>query len=159
MRVVFERVTNKLDPGIKKERSISDTASKLAEDILSGMRLKGNAVRSLTRAGGSNRKGLIILYLPESVRAEVRRIFDLSMEPSEFAIQCKSGKNTDDAMVTLVTIGFSNGGNVIDSIDDWLIEEPIDGREVDTILRSNKLDYALKQISEVLKDIRGRQRS
>ncbi len=157
MRVTVEKVTNKLNPGIVRDRSVSDTSSKLANDILSGMKLKGNVVRSLTRAGGSNRKGIIILYLPESVRAEVRRIFDLSIEPSEFIIQCKSGRDAMGSPLTIVTIGFSTGGNVIDSIDDWLIEEPIDGREVETILRSRKLDYALDQLSDVMKDIRGRQ--
>ena len=121
------------------------------------MKLKGNAVRSLTRAGGNNRKGIIVLYLPESVRADVRRTFDLSVEPSEFIIQCKSGKDDKEAPITVVTIGFSTGGNVIDSIDDWLVEEPLDGREVDTILKSRKLNYALNQLSDIMKDIRGRQ--
>lgn len=157
MRVTVEKVTNKLNPGISKDRSVSDASSKLANDILSGMKLKGNAIRSLTRAGGDNRKGVVVLYLPESVRTDVRRIFDLSREPSEFIIQCKSGKDTEGSPLTIVTIGFSNGGNVIDSIDDWLIEEPIDGKEVATILSSRKLKYALDQLSDIVKDIRGRQ--
>ena len=157
MKVVIEKAVNKIDPSITKDRSVSQDVDKLASDILAGMKLKGNTVRSLTRAGGANRKGIIVLYIPESVRANVRRMFDLSREPSEFIIQCKSGRDTEGNQVVLVTLGFATGGNVIDSIDNWLIEEPRDGKEVETILRSKKLEYTLKQLEDVFSNIRGRQ--
>ena len=158
MKRVSEKASNRIDPSIIKSRSLTEDSAKLANDILSGMKLKGDAVRSLTRSGGNNRKGTIILYLPESVRSDVRKIFDLSKEPSEFIIQCKSGKDTNDNLVTLVTLGFASGGNVIDSIDDWVIEEPRDGKEIETILRSKKLAFALRQLEEVVRDIRGHQK-
>jgi hypothetical protein len=158
MRITVERISNGLAPNINKSRSITADADKLAKDILSELKEKGEAVKSLARMGGDNRKGVIIVGLPESVRNEVRRNFDLSQEPSEFVIQCKSGKNTEGEDVILVTVGFTTGSQVTDALENWLIEAPIDGTEARTVASSRKLDYILKQLADILKDLRGRQR-
>ena len=158
MKITVEKISNGLAPNITKSRSITNDADKLAKEILSELKEKGDAVKSLARMGGDNRKGVIIVYLPEVVRNEVRRNFDLSQEPSEFVIQCKSGKNTENEDVILVTLGFTTGSHVVDALENWLIESPIDGTEARTVASSRKVDYTLKQLAEILKDIRGRQK-
>ena len=158
MRVTVEKISNGLKKDVSKDRSITDKANELSSEILSELKEKGEAIKSLTRSGGNNRKGTIVVYLPESTRHEIRNLFDLSREPEEFIIQCKSGKDTDNNTVILVTVGFTDGSRIIDSIEDWLIEEPMDGTEARTVATSRKVDYSLKQLAEVFKDIRGRQK-
>lgn len=157
MKVTFERISNGTKTDIAKSRSITSTADDIANEILGELKEKGDAIRSLARLAGANRKGVIVVYIPESVRYEVRQAFDLSKEPDEFVIQCKSGKDGDKE-VTLVSVGFMFHSQLIDTLENWIIEEPVDGTEAHTVANSRKVDFALKQLADIVKDIRGRQK-
>lgn len=158
MKVMIEKISNGYNPNMSKVRVNTPVTNKLADDILKELKDKGEAIRSLARSGGDNRKGTIVVYIPESKRAEVRRDFDLSQEPEEFVVHCKSGKDTEGEDIILVTIGFTSGTHMTDPLENWLIEMPIDGTEARTVASSRKIDFILKQLTEIFKDIRGRQK-
>lgn len=158
MRVTVEKISNGLNPNLTKVRVNTPDTNSLADEILKELKTKGDAIKSLTRSGGDNRKGTIVVYIPESKRAEVRRNFDLSQEPEEFVVHCKSGKNNEGEDVILVTVGFTVGSQIIDTLENWIVEPPIDGTEARTVASSRKIDYALNQLAETFSDIRGRQK-
>jgi hypothetical protein len=158
MRRVVEKISNGISPNINKTHSISEDVIDFTKEIYTEIVKKGEAIKSLARLGGDNRKGTIIVYLPESVRYEVRRNFNLSQEPSEFVIQCRSGKDTENNEVILVTVGFSTGSTITDAQESWFIEKPMDGTEAWTIATSQKIGFTLNKLAAILKDLRGRQK-
>lgn len=152
---ILEKISNGSNVNAVKKYRFTSEATGIASEILKELQNKGASIRSLVRIN-PNRKGTVVVYIPSSLRTQVRREFDLSQEPTEFNIQCKSGV-LQDSPVILVSAGFSTGSSITDPIEDWVIEDPIDGTESRTVSSSRKIDFTLNKLSDIFGLVRGRQ--
>lgn len=156
MCTILERISNRVKGSLTNVRNISQIVEDMTSAIMTELGNSSAAIKSFVRL---DRKGVIIVHIPESKQYEVRKEFDLSVEPTDFVIQCRNMReNGSDNEVIVITVGFMNVTKISDTIDVWVVEEPIDGTEVKTLFNTRKMKYTLKQLSNILGDERGRNR-